>query len=212
VVMVTRVCLVWLMLASVASAGTSFIELVPETPGPYAPGASVDVDVVFHNMEGEVITPRLLTLDFSATDPMLALPDTFHFQLVPPLIGDLAYTRFEDMPKVDIVLSLNCEFPGMCLWIPDGDSFLMGTLSVGVPNDPGTYLLDSANRDNPNTYRGARVDYGYREPTILHYLNGNLTGGQLAMTVVPEPVAAMLLALGALALAARRQPLRRIRT
>ena len=61
-------CLALLALAIPAQAGTSWIELVPDTPGPYQPGSSVDVDVHFHNMVGHEIQIRLLTLDFSATD------------------------------------------------------------------------------------------------------------------------------------------------
>ena len=66
-------------IASVAN-GQTWIELAPQTPGPYAPSASVDVDVILHNMEGIDLEPRLLTLDWSNSDAALTLPGTFHFQ------------------------------------------------------------------------------------------------------------------------------------
>ena len=89
-------------IASVAN-GQTWIELAPQTPGPYAPSASVDVDVILHNMEGTALRPRLVTLDWSHSDAALTLPGTFHFQLVPPLVSDALYSRYEAMPKVDIV-------------------------------------------------------------------------------------------------------------
>ena len=53
-----------LCLCSTAHAGgTSFLELRPNTPGPYTLGATVDVDIVFHNREGQGIDFRLLQVD-----------------------------------------------------------------------------------------------------------------------------------------------------
>jgi len=202
---------VLLVLASELQAGTSWIELIPDTPGPYDPGASVSVDVLFHNREGEGFSPRLMTLDFSATDPSLSLPALFQFRFDPP-VAEYLYTQFEMMPKVDIVLSAFPENPLLYIHVQDGDSYLLGTFVVGMPDHPGIYVLDAMNRDALDTDTGARIDYGFDERVILHWLNGNLTGGQLVMTVVPEPGMLTLLAFGALALAALRQPLRRIRT
>ena len=110
-----------LSIASVASAGGTWIELSPQTPGPYsdAPGTSVDVDVILHNMEGQTLEPRLVTFDFSATDGSLSLPGTFVFDLS-SLVSDGLYSRFEEMPKVDIVYSSGSVIPGFILSIPDG--------------------------------------------------------------------------------------------
>ena len=138
--MVKRVCVVWLMLVSVAFAGTSWIELVPDRPGPYEPGGSVDVDVVFHSMEDETIALRLLTLDFSATDSQLSLPRTFEFTLVPPLLGDYLYSFFEEMPKVDAIYT-SANGPGYLLYLSHGYALTMGTISVGLPAEDGAYVF-----------------------------------------------------------------------
>ena len=71
-------CIALLLATATAHAGTSWIELVPESSGPYQPGSFLDVDVVFHNMEGQTIQVRLVTLDFSVTDAALSLPGNNH--------------------------------------------------------------------------------------------------------------------------------------
>ncbi len=194
--MVKCVCVVWLMLVSAASAGTSWIELVPETPGPYAPGVSVDVDVLLHNMEGQEIRIRLISLDFVATDARLGLPEYFEFEWGPCCSHIWKYyNQFQGMPKVDLVY--NSPRPGWMMFdIADGESWLVGMLAVGLPDDPGTYVLDAMNGAAPDIHAGARVDYGFEPRIILHAVNGNLTGGQLAMTVVPEPVTMVLIMVG----------------
>ena len=129
--------------------------MLRQTPGPYAPSSSVDVDVILTNREGQAIQPRLITLDFSATDPALGLPATFHFQLVPPLIVDALYSRFETLPKVDIVYTGSDPVPGFILDIPDGAQFVLGTITVGLPPSNGSFLLDLFNPGAPAQNRAA---------------------------------------------------------
>jgi len=175
------------------------LELVPQTPAPYpCGGVSVDVDVILHNHEGMAIQPRLITLDFSATDPALGLPGTFHFQLVPPLLGDFLYTRFEDMPKVDIVYGSTQPQPGFILDIPDGGSLLVGTITIDLPTVDGVFTLDAINAAAPDMNTGARIDYGFENRVTLHTLNQNLGGGTVDIKpCIPEPATIVLLAVGA---------------
>jgi len=161
--------------------------LVPQTPGPYAPSSSVDVDVVLTNHEGQAIQPRLITLDFSATDAALTLPGTFGFQLVPPLVADTYYVRFETMPMVDIVYTEASPIAGYILDVSDGGTLVLGTITVALPAVEGTYSLDVINPAAPDTNSGARLDYGFDpDRTTLHTLNGNL-GGSPLMLVVAQP-------------------------
>jgi len=166
-----------------AAATLTSFSLVPHTPGPYAPGSSVDVDVVLTNLEGQAIQPRLITLDFSATDPALILPAVFEFQLVPPLVSDAMYARFQDMPKVDIVYFGLSPVPGFILDIPDAGSLTVGTMTVVLPSVPGTYSLDATNPSAPDLNTGARLDYGFDSRTTLHTTLGNLEGVPLILVV-----------------------------
>ena len=183
-----------------AANGQTWIELAPQTPGPYAPGASADVDVILHNMEGHAIQPRLMSLDWSHSDAALNLPSVFHFQLVPPLFSDAIYSRFEAMPKVDIIYAGTSPMLGFILDIPHGSSHTLGTIHVGLPDAWGTYLLDALNPTAGDTYTGARVDYGFAAPTTLHSLHQNLEGGLVGLTVIPEPGTVGLLVSGGLLL------------
>ncbi len=159
------------------------IGLVPHTPGPYALGSSVDVDVVVTNHEGQAIQPRLIQFDFSATDPALSLPPTFNFQLVPPLATDGQYARFETMPIATVVYTGLSPAPGLILDIPDGGSIVLGTITVGLPAVAGSFFLDATNPNTPNLNFGARLDYGFDVRTTLHTLNLNLFGDPLELVV-----------------------------
>jgi len=191
--------------AASTQAGVTSIELVPQTRGLAPDAGPVEVDVVLHNQEGQAIQPRLITLDFSATDPTLMLPDTFHFQLAPPLLGDFLYTRFETMPKVDIVYSSTVPQPGFILGIPDGGSLLLGTISVQLSYPYGTFTLDAINAGAPDMNSGARIDYGFDYRVTLHTLNQNLAGGTVDLyCCIPEPATIALFAVGAMGLMAGR--------
>lgn len=205
-----KVMCAWLVLSatSEALAGGTSIELAPQIPGQVSPpSCTVHFDVILHNMEGHVLEPRLITLDFSATDAALALPATFNWNL--DLANGMAlYTRFNAMPKVDAVYSSPAPVPGFMISIPDSGSEILGTIVVDLPADVGSYTLDAMNALAPDTNTGGRIDYGFDVRTTLHTLNHNLGGGTTDVNYlycIPEPASAVLFVTTGAGLICRRR-------
>jgi hypothetical protein len=88
----------------------------------------------------------------------------------------------------------------------------VGQLTVTLPTDPGTYLLDVLNADEVDINQGAELRWGFgsvgdpTDPTSpLRANGGGISGGQVRFTVIPEPATLALLGLGGVAAALRRR-------
>ncbi len=193
-----------LSIASVANAGSTGLELVPAMPGPYAPGATVDVDIILHNFEGQDIGLRLAQVDFAASDEALTIAD-FAIDLTPATGGAL-YAAFPTNfgggnTIAAATYSGTSLIPGFILVAPDNGTLSLGVASVTLPDAEGTYMFDAINPGAPDNNSGARFDYGFTNRTTLWPVGGDA----LALTVVPEPATLALLGVGGIAMLRRRR-------
>lgn len=199
-----------LLLAGVASAGArlDLRPIPPVPPGGYAPGTLVQVDVWAvdtGNFQGDILF-RGWFLDFADSSPALRYPgpdsslgtsDDNEFQWYHPF-GIAAV--FPDLPYTSWVMPI-LPNPIWSILLPDEGETWLGKLQVVVPDEPGPYLLDARNADDPNiNFAGARADFGFGGPndpvTTWLAFAGDITGGTLELPVVPEPGTLMMLLVG----------------
>jgi hypothetical protein len=182
----------------VQAAGTSYLELVPVTSGPYDPGANVEVDIVFHNREGQDIEFRLLQVDLTRSDPVLTIADfgidTLHSEI-------LSYSDFPtDISGGNSIANMtysgSAPLPGFMFSVSKDGLLVLARVVVTMPDEAGAYTLDALNVDAAGTSSGARFDYGFEPRVILHALTGTLAGGRIDLQVIPEPATLILLGIG----------------
>jgi hypothetical protein len=127
------------------------VELVPDNPGPYAGGEVLTVDVWLHSQVAFDAFLHTVQLDFSDTDPGLALDPTFTFDLsaIPIDRGD--YTTYPELPLPLVgVEHFGPIFPENMLPLPAGGSLHIGSFGLQLPTDLGIYRLDALNSDEPS--------------------------------------------------------------
>lgn len=195
-----------LCIASVANAGMTSLELVPATPGPYAQGDTVNVDIVLHNMEGQDIELRLAQVDFADTDPALSVAD-FSVDLS-SLMGDFLYSSFPTdfaggNTISNVTFSGTGTAPGFILAVPNGGSLSLGSAVVTLPSADGTYTLDVSNLSAVDNNSGARFDYGFAQRVTLWPVGGGTV--DLQVGAIPEPATLALLGIGGIAMLRRRR-------
>lgn len=215
---------VWLVLSVPVFAGLR-IDLRPNPPVPpngYQPNTLVDVDfflVDTGNPQGAIQTRGVL-LDFLDSPPWGGAPGTLTYP-DPDGTGPLWANMFNwinpfticygpcfgGLPQTSWVYPLPTPNPLFQITVPDNGEVQIGDLKVNVGSAGG--VLDAMNDDNPDPQFGARVDFGFGgagDPvTTWRAFNGDITGGVLALPVVPEPTSCLLLALGASALFINRK-------
>jgi len=179
-------------LAQVA-VGQIAVELVPDNPGPYVGGESLNVDVWLHSsLPGE--DPRLagIQFDFSQTNPNLALAPTFSFDY--SSIPD-AFHYSERHPELPVPWTYNgiqCGCPDFFLPLPPSGALHIGSVGLLLPTAHGVYRLNALNAATP------APDVGIDGAMILPHFwigwltafDGEITGGVFDF-VVPPPIPTM---------------------
>jgi len=206
-----------LAFASAANANT-VVRLVPNIPQPmdgYDMGQSLSVSVFLDNQTASARFLRGVQLDFADTNPAIDLVDNFEFDFSTVPFLDAFYAVFSAVPKPAAVYSTpSFNMNGMFRLPASPDALRLGEIDLTLPMAPGDYTLDVLNRDDTNQNNGAFITFGFgltpADPVTLWRADGTtpagaLTGGNLVLTVVPEPASLSLLALGGLAAAWRRR-------
>lgn len=186
--------------ATAANAAVS-LSLVPDNAGPYLGGETVNVDVFLIN-EGEGnMQMRLLQLDTALTDPALGLGDVAVDTSA--LLSPALYGSFPSGTVSNITYTATSPTPGFILEYGEGSN-LVSTISVTLPTDPGSYILDVANNQAPDNNTGAVFQWDFSNTQQAFAGDGTLGGGQYTF-VVPEPATLALLGLGGIAAFRRRR-------
>jgi len=213
-----------LWLVSVAQGG-GVIDLVPDRPGPYLVGETLDVTFLLRqDPAGEPKYIRLMQFDMAASDRELAL-NSFRFdysgqqicQMIPALCGT-GYEDFSAIPEFEPVQAM--VFTGMfpepanMIMVPNSEPITVGHLELTLPTAHGVYTLDAMNAAATGQDDGALVRFGpgclqdcewSPRPTPPWGGTPSLTGGVLELTVIPEPATLALLGLAGLDLLRRRR-------
>ncbi len=168
-----------------AAGADAVVELLPDAPGPYAPGQEVTVEVVFTPWGiAEPDHVRGLVLDFSNADPTIGLPQTMEFTPDPYS----HYSYFRNLPSPALIWMDTDPLPEFMIEFPPDEPVTIGWIDV-VANDTGWLDVFPA-------WVGL-VEHSWSSD------DGTLTGGRLFMEV-PEPISLMLMAFGAIPLLRRR--------
>lgn len=194
------------------------IDLRPVQSGPYVQNQIVEVNAFLvdtGNPQGN-IQLRGVFLDFTDSDPSYSYPDPdgagpliagefswinpFSLPLIPSLL-----------PQVSWVYPLPTPNPLFQITVPDNGEVQVGSMKVNVGPLQGGIpkFLDAMNDDVADPNFGARVDFGFGGPndpvTTWRAFDGQLTGGVVEMTPIPEPGCFVLLTGGLMCLIRRRR-------
>ncbi len=234
-----------LVSVSLAHAG-AIIHVAPTTPGPYQPGQRIEAQVHIEQQPGGVDRYlRGLQLAFTDTDPALTLHEPFRFDYSaqsacaqnPAMCGAMHY-EFADFwyddpsgPEyIPIVVTVYLGFEhdtNLQIRLPAEGIISLGSFDLTLPTEPGEYLLDVLNADDPNSNFQAWIHFGFNftdDPITVWLPDSAVSaaGGVFTATttagadflfdytplpgaITPEPTALAFLTLGGLVLSRRRR-------
>lgn len=185
------------------------IDLRPVQPGPYFQNQIVDVNAFLvdtGNPQG-AIQLRGAFLDFTDSHLDYTYPPDNTFTWINPFTIP-PWPSY--LPQVSWVYPLSTPNPLFQITVPNDGEVQLGSMKVNVGTVNGQQkFLDAMNDDVADPNFGARVDFGFGGPgdpvTTWRAFDGQLTGGVVELTPVPEPGCYALLAGGLLCLARRRR-------
>ena len=201
--------------ASVANAGAVLDIAVepsvnPALPaGTYDQGEIVNFAVGISQDTGSLMQARLLSIAFQNTDLDINFVGSQFGWDFSTLASNALYAQFLDYPVPNVTYTSTTPVAGFILEIPADASLLLGGGTIMLPSAPGTegntYFLDALNPLEPNPNLTARLDFDFNNPTSWTGFSGDITGGRVGLTIVPEPATLALLALGGIAALRRRR-------
>jgi hypothetical protein len=183
-----------LLISSVARGG-AFVELVPDNPGPYFGGETLNVDVLIHNEDAESHLLRLIQWDFSVSDPALTVGPSFDWNLSPAQRS--LHVVESELPRPGIAWGAEFPIPEFMVSLPASGLLNSGTVQLLLPPDLGVFRLDVFNASELNENLGGLIVFGgHGSPTSRWRADGTgdglLTGGMLDFHVIPEPATHLL--------------------
>ena len=191
------VIVVGAILLPVASAGAgATISLLPST-AQFDPGESFVVQFIATMTEApinDVVFVRGLQFDFTQTDKQIGLPESMNLGGR----GSL-YIIEDELPRPHIVWPFPA--PGAGIYLELNTPVLFGSVDIIAQDEAATTrTLDVANATATNPDLGAFITFGfgadpYDPITTWRFDTGDLAGGTLDITTVPEPATVVMLLL-----------------
>ncbi|MCO6437720.1 MAG: PEP-CTERM sorting domain-containing protein [Phycisphaerae bacterium] len=200
----------------VGTAQAQTFTLSPSVGGTYTGGETIDIFVDLSQPSGAPDRYlRDVQLDIRNSDDAIeaAINGGFSWDFSSVNTGSSGYlvSGVAPIPQVGY-LGLSEDPNQQYLLAGDGSALRLGSFNVTLPNAPGTYLLTVLTPPDSafDLTTGTRVSSGFgmiaSDPTIdSRPGTGNLSGGSISLTVVPEPATLALLGLGGLAVLRRRR-------